>query len=41
MTWRPENAAPGTYRYGFTVDDAGSEQQYANVMAGDRIVVGG
>jgi hypothetical protein len=40
MTWRPEVGARGTYRYGFTVADAGSGQEYATVLAGDSIVVG-
>ena len=41
MIWRPEDAAPGLYRYGFTIADAGTDRQYANLMAADRIVVGG
>jgi hypothetical protein len=41
MTWRPGDVRPGTYRYGFTVVDAGSGREYAAVMAGDPIVVGG
>jgi len=41
MIWRPEDAAPGMYRYGFTIADSGTDRQYANLMAADRIVVGG
>ena len=40
MTWRPEDTAPGTYRYGFTVTDASSDREYAAVMAADPIVIG-
>jgi len=40
MTWRPEDLAPGTYRYGFTVADSGSGQEYARVMAADPLVLG-
>ena len=41
MTWFPGDAPPGTYRYGFTVADAGSGREYAAVIAGDPLVVGG
>lgn len=40
MTWRPEDLAPGTYRYGFTVADSGSGQVYAAVTAADPLVLG-
>ena len=40
MTWRPEDVGPGTYRYGFTVADSGSDTQYANVTASDPLVLG-
>jgi hypothetical protein len=39
MTWRPD-VAPGTYRYGFTVADSQSGQEYVAVRAADPLVVG-
>jgi hypothetical protein len=41
MTWSPGTTAPGLYRYGFSVVDAGSGQEYANAIAPDAIRVGG
>ncbi len=40
ITWRPENIAPGTYRYGFTVSDATSGLRYAAITAADAVVIG-
>jgi hypothetical protein len=40
MTWRPGEAAPGTYSYGFAVSDAGSGASYAEVRAGGAISIG-
>jgi hypothetical protein len=39
MTWVPDRVGPGTYRYGFTVLDAGSDKAYVTVMAADPLVL--
>src|SRR6185503_13980155 len=40
MTWRPENTAPGAYRYGVKIADEGSGKDYADLMAADPLIVG-
>ena len=37
MHWRPDQATPGTYAYGFAVRDESSGAIYTNVRAADAI----
>lgn len=39
MTWQPDDAPAGSYRYGITILDASSEAELANTVAADAIVL--